>query len=127
ADTTLTGKNLIFQGKINSDSSATPRALTANSSSTGDTRFLADVGTTARLSRITTNADGVTKVGAIVLTTAGMTFADAVKLTGSTTLDGGAGPLFFQKAIDADSTATDPLLTLLSTGAADADITPFKF
>jgi filamentous hemagglutinin family protein len=127
ADTTLAGKNLIFQNVVNSDSSATARALTVNSSSTGDTRFQAAVGSVARLKSITTNADGVTKIGAALNTTSGMTFADQIKLTGNTTLDGGSGTLFFQKAIDADSSATDPFLTLFSTGAADADITPFKF
>jgi filamentous hemagglutinin family protein len=125
ADTTLTGKNLIFQGTLDSDGTA--RALTANSSSTGDTRFQGVVGGSSALSTLTTNADGTTKIGANITTTSGMTFADAVTLTGNSTLNGGGGTLFFQKTIDADTTATDPLLTLLSTMTAGADATPFKF
>ncbi len=127
ADTTLSGKNLIFQNTLDSDSSATPRALVLNSSSTGDTRFQGNVGSIARLLSITTNADGLTKIGASVATTAGMTFADAVNITGNATIDGGTGTLFFQKTIDADSTVTDPTLRLFASGPADADHTPFKF
>jgi filamentous hemagglutinin family protein len=126
ADTTLNGRTFIFK-KIDSDAAGTPRALVVNSSSTGDTRFQGNVGFTARLASITTNADGQTKIGAILQTTNGMTFADTITITANSTLDGGNGSLFFQKAIDADTTATDPLLTLLSNAAADADNTPFKF
>lgn len=126
-DVTIEAKNITFNGTINSDDPSTPRALTVNSSGSGETRFFGTVGGTAPLASITTNTDGVTKIGASMATTSGMTFGDPVRLTADATLNGGTGSLFFRNAIDADATATDPVLILLSDAAADGDNTPFMF
>ena len=126
-DVVIEAQDITFNGTIDSDDAGSPRALTVNSSSSGETRFFGTVGGTAALARISTNADGITKVGTTMTTIGGMTFADALRITADSTLNGGAGSLFFRNAIDADANATNPLLTLLSTAAADGDTTPFMF
>ncbi len=125
--TTIDAGNITFNSTLDSDALNTARAITLNSSSTGDTVFRAVVGGIAPLDSITTNAGGNTKIGTRITTVRGMTFGDLVKITANSTLDGGTGSLFFRQALDADASATDPTLALISNAAADADVTPFRF
>jgi filamentous hemagglutinin family protein len=131
SNATLEGNDVVFARTLDSDASSTPRALTintgANGADTGETTFTQRVGGTARLASITTNTEGSTRIGSDVSTTRGMTFGDAVVVLGSTTLDGGSGTMFFRNALDADSSTTDPTVTILSSAASDFDTVAFRF
>lgn len=135
---TITGNDLTFNGEVNSDSDATPRTLSlvkvASGSDSGETIFAKNVGTRVALTSISTNNEGTTRFGnnqspTTVRTLNGMNFGDATLVAGETTLDGGAGGLFFFGALNAHDSVTDPKLTLKSTavGTADPTTIPFRF
>src|SRR5262249_25620520 len=85
ANTTLNGSNITFNSTVDSDSNATPRSLTVNSSGNGTTTFNLRVGDASPLLSLTTNADGTTDLNAGTVTTTGdQTYNDAVILTANT-------------------------------------------
>ena len=107
----LNGSSLTFAQKIDSDSNATPRSLTVNSSGSGVTAFEGLVGSVNALASLTTNADGTTDLNggtaggtlASVTTTGAQTFNDAVVLTDDATLHStGAGNVTFQSTVRDD-------------------------
>ena len=128
---TFEGNDVTFASLLDSETASTPRNLTVNTAGAtgdpGETAFRAAVGSVARLNRITTNADGLTRIFANVTTANGMNFGDQVRIGGNATLDGGNGNLLFRLALDADAEATDPRLTLLSNAPADLERFPFGF
>ncbi len=131
ANVVMDANDVTFASTLNSDGIATPRSLTINTTTigadVGETLFSGNVGTTARLRSISTNSDGLTRVGGEIRTSEGMTFADPVRIINDAVLDGGNGTLFFRSTIDTDLTATDRFLTLLSDAVASSSNTPFKF
>jgi filamentous hemagglutinin family protein len=131
SNTLLEGNDIFFTGTLDSDGRNTPRNLTVNSAAsgadTGELTFNAAVGATNRLGSITTNAEGQTRINADVLTTRTQTYGDQVLIQRSVTLNAGNGGLFFRQTIDADSTATDPTLTLLSNANGVLDEINFRF
>jgi hypothetical protein len=56
-----------------------------------------------------------------------MNFGDTVLLAGSATFDAGNAPITFRQTLNADSNATDPILTLRSTATGDVDNPAFRF
>ncbi len=135
ANTTLEANDVLFGSTLNSDAANTPRNLTINtavntttSSDTGETTFQGIVGGLRRLGSITTNGEGTTLIANNISTTRRMDFGDAVLLSGTNvTLDAGATGITFRGAINADTTVTDPTLTLLSTSTGDVDSASFRF
>lgn len=121
--TTLSGNDVIFSASLNSDGVGTPRALVVNTttagSDIGETTFAGRVGGLTPLRSITTNADGVTRIGASVNTTAGMDFGDGVQIVSDLTLDAGNGAFVFRSTIDSDASNADRALVLLSNAASD--------
>ncbi|MBI1918657.1 MAG: autotransporter-associated beta strand repeat-containing protein, partial [Planctomycetes bacterium] len=115
ADTTLNGSNITFNSIVDSDSNATPRSLTVNSSGNGTTAFAGPVGSIGILASLTTNADGTTDLNAGNVTTTGnQTYNDAVVLTNDTTLNG--SNITFGSTLDSDSNATPRVLAVFSSG-----------
>lgn len=135
ANVTLNGSDVLFGSTLNSDATNTPRNLTINtaanattSSDTGETTFQGIVGGLRRLGSITTNGDGTTLIANNISTTRRMDFGDAVLLAGNNiTLDAGATGITFRGTVNADTTVTDPTLTLLSTSTGDVDSASFRF
>ena len=130
-NSTIEANDIQFLSTIDSDNAATPRNLTLNSAAsgtdTGETVLGGRVGGVTRLGSLTTNADGTTRVNASVSTTRAMTFNDGVLVGNSITLDSSTAGLFFRNAIDADTSATDPVLTLRGNTTGDVDSTTFRF
>lgn len=83
-DRTITGSNVAFNSTVDSDGTA--RSLSVNTSGGGTTTFGGDVGGSAALSSLTTNADGTTNLGAAITTTNGTTINDALTLTGTSSI-----------------------------------------
>jgi len=111
-DVTIAGNDVTFSGTINSDTTA--RALRVETSGNGATSFGGVVGGTSPLASLFTNADGTTRLGTNIFTTGGMTFLDAVTLTGDVLLrDTGATGIAFGGTINSDSSSTPRGLTLL--------------
>ncbi|CAG0996917.1 Heme/hemopexin-binding protein [Phycisphaerales bacterium] len=131
ADVTIAGNDITFGGAVDSDSSATMRALTVNSATVsgvgGVTRFNGIVGEGARLRTLTTNADGRTRFGSNVRTNDGMTIADALEIGGDSVVDGGSGQMLFRSTINAASDASLPRLFLHSTFTSTASAQPMRF
>ncbi len=107
----LNGSSLTFAQKVDSDSNATPRSMTVNSSGAGVTAFEGLVGSVHALASLTTNADGTTDLNggtaggtlASVTTTGAQTYNDAVVLTDDATLQStGAGNVTFQSTVRDD-------------------------
>jgi filamentous hemagglutinin family protein len=128
---TLEANDVVFASTLNSDSPTTTRNLIVNtatiSGDAGDTTFTGRVGGLARIGSLTTNADGTTRIGADISTSRAITFNDSVLLLNSATIDASNAPIFFRTTLDADTTATDPNLTLLSSAAGDLDTSAFRF
>ncbi|HZI50993.1 MAG TPA: DUF4347 domain-containing protein, partial [Terriglobia bacterium] len=79
ADTTLTGRDILFSQSIDSDS--TPRALAVNTMASGTMTFGGAVGATSPLASLTTNADGTTAInGGMVVTIGNQSYNDAITL-----------------------------------------------
>jgi hypothetical protein len=79
ADTTLTGRDILFSQSIDSD--GTPRALAVNTISLGTMTFGGTVGATSPLASLTTNADGTTAInGGMVVTIGNQSYNDAITL-----------------------------------------------
>jgi hypothetical protein len=131
SNTLLEGNDVFFTGTLDSDGRNTPRNLTVNSSAsgadTGETTFNAAVGGTFRLGSITTNAEGQTRINGDVQTTRTQTYGDQVLVQRSLTLNSGNGGLFFRQTIDADGSATDPTLTLVSNANGVLDEINYRF
>ncbi|QQS08001.1 MAG: filamentous hemagglutinin N-terminal domain-containing protein [Phycisphaerales bacterium] len=98
------------------DSDGTARNLTVNTGGGSVTRFAGDVGSTSRLATLTTNADGTTQLGGVVVrTTTSQTYNDAVVLAGPTTRIEGPTVTFLGN-IDSDSSLT-PRALIVNTAA----------
>lgn len=119
-DTTVTeaGAGAVsFLSTINSD--ATPRALTVNTPGGGNTVFGGAIGTTSRLSSLTTDTLGTTRIGAGNIQTNGVTvtFNDPVVLTAALVIDeAGAGAVSFLNTVNSDGT---PRALTVNTAAGD--------
>lgn len=96
---TVAGKNVRFMGDVNSDS--TSRSLIVNTSNSGTTLFGGGVGTSSRLFTLTTNADGITRLGGDIRTNGTITINDALRLINNSIVDaqGGLG-VFFNSTVD---------------------------
>lgn len=132
ANLTLDANDVLFGSTLDSDANNTPRNLTintaANTTDTGETTFRGIVGGLRRLGSLTTNGEGTTLIANNISTTRRMDFGDAVLLAGNNvTLDSGTTGITFRGTINADTTVTDPTLTLLSTSAGDVDSASFRF
>lgn len=132
ANITLDANDVLFGSTLDSDATNTPRNLTVNTAAvdtdTGETTFRGTVGGTRRLGSITTNGDGTTLIAANVSTTRRMDFGDAVLLAGTNiTMDAGTAGITFRGTVNADTTVTDPTLSLRSTGTGDVDGFAFRF
>ncbi len=110
----VSGNNVRFRGTVRSRTS-TARSLTVNTNGAGVTLFERAVGGgNFPLAALTTNADGVTRIGANITTSGGtMTFNDAVRITApSVTLtDTGGTGIFFNNTLDAGA-GVSPTLSL---------------
>ena len=112
ADTTLAGVGIRFEGSLNS-AAATNRSLTVNDS--GTTVFGGAVGTSQRLSSITTDAAGTTRfnTGADTRTTGDQTYNDAVQISGWRNFDSsGASTLRFASTVDGVTAGADSFVTV---------------
>lgn len=83
ATTTIAGKNVTFRGKIDGDGAGS-RTLDVNSSNSGVTKFLGDVGTTNRLAVLRTNDDGENVISGDILA------QQRINLGGDSRMDGSA-------------------------------------
>lgn len=79
---TVSGKNVTFNGTINSDTVGA-RALVVNSIGDGTTTFNADLGTTRRLASVRTNEDGDNVVAGSILAQQFINLGGDVEMTGS--------------------------------------------
>lgn len=70
---------------------------------------------------------GTTRIGANMTFSNGADFRGTNVLTNNVTIQGGMGALLFRGTIDADSSANNRTLTLLSQRTASADFIPFGF
>lgn len=108
----VSGNDVRFRGTVRSRT-ATARSLTVNTNNAGVTLFERAVGGGDRpLAALTTNADGVTRIGANITTSGGtMTFNDAVRLTAEniTLTDTGGTGIFFNNTLDAAMGVTPSL------------------
>lgn len=131
ADVTIASNDVTFGGAVDSDSSATMRSLTINTSTVsgvgGITRFNGIVGEGARLSSLTTNADGTTRFGSNVRTANGMTINDALQIGGDSVVDGGSGQMLFRSTINAAADATLPRLFFHTTFNSTAEAQAMRF
>ncbi len=110
----VSGNNVRFRGTVRSQTS-TARSLTVNTANNGVTLFEGRVGGGDRpLAALTTNADGVTRIGADITTSGGtMTFNDSVRLLRDVTLtDSGGTGIFFNGTLDAAAGQNAGLLLL---------------
>jgi len=107
----VAGNDIRFRGTVRSRND-TARSLTVNTSSDGVTLFERRVGGGDRpLAAITTNFDGVTRLGGDVTTSGGtMTFFDQVRIMRDITLtDTGGTGIFFNNTLEAAPGATPDL------------------
>ncbi len=112
-DCVINAENITFDSTINSTPLLPAAGLTLNSQNSGTTTFSGAIGGTAPLSFLTTDASGVTKIGANITTSgSGMTFNDTVRLTSDVTLtDSGTTGINFGGTLDSEGSAR--ALTLL--------------
>ncbi len=117
ADTTLSAANVTFEGTLNDDGAAgTPSNLSIDTSSSGLTTFAKAVGVISRLSSLTTNLGGTTRInGGAVATTGDQTYNEAVTLGANTTLSG-ANVTFNQRLNDDGIAGTPSNLTINTAG-----------
>ncbi len=110
----VSGRNVRFEGTVRSRTDVA-RSLTVNTTRNGTTTFERRVGGGDRpLAALTTNADGVTRIGANITTSGGtMTFNDGVRITSEnvTLTDTGGTGIFFNSTLDAANNVT-PTLSL---------------
>jgi filamentous hemagglutinin family protein len=115
ADSLVSGRNITFASTVNSDSTA--RAVTLASSGLGVTSINGVVGGLAPLASLTTNADGVTQVGADITTLDGLRLNDAVILAADATLRNvGAGGVVLGSTVNSDSAGTPRRLSVVVGG-----------
>lgn len=118
--TTLAGNDITFSGTLDSDALGTARALTVNSFAVGGdagaTTFTGAAGGLFPLMSLTTNAEGTTAVAAGLATSNGASFNDAVTVTGTGAIAGGAGALVFGNTLSSTANLSGTGMTF--TGAA---------
>jgi filamentous hemagglutinin family protein len=140
---TVSGSNVTFRGRINSDTQATPRQLTVNTFDSGTTRFVGTVGAGPNdsldsnvvtgvvggddlpLSRLETNADGQTIIGAlqIILDGSSAQFDNPAQITNDVEItELGTGDITFGGTVDA-APGTNSDLTINQTGPGDVNFT----
>ena len=138
---TVSGSNVTFRGRINSDTQATPRQLTVNTFDSGTTRFMGTVGAGPNdkldsnivtgvvggddlpLSRLETNADGQTIIGAlqIILEGSSAQFDNPAQITNDVEItELGTGDISFGGTVDA-APGTNSDLTINQTGPGDVN------
>ncbi len=109
--TNISATNVTFLQTVNSD--ATPRSLNIDTTNNGITIFSAAVGDVSPLLRLTTNADGTTRInGGAITTTSTQAFNDVAVLGADTILAGGS--VAFGSTLNSDSTARN--LTINTSG-----------
>ncbi|WP_437205089.1 beta strand repeat-containing protein [Planctomicrobium sp. SH664] len=99
---TLTGHNITFDALLNSQSGER-NSLTVNTTASGITTFNGAIGGVDRLSALTTNADGTTRIQGGLLQVHGstVTFNDAVILLNDLIIDeAGPGAVTFAQTVD---------------------------
>jgi hypothetical protein len=119
ADAVLTSTALgdvTFAQTVDSDADLTPRALAVNTG--GVTRFGGQVGSTARLASLATDAAGTTRIsGGLVRTSGFQTYGDIVTLGADTVLTSTAlGDIAFARTVDSDSDLTPRALSVNTGG-----------
>ncbi|HLP84728.1 MAG TPA: hypothetical protein VK157_10300, partial [Phycisphaerales bacterium] len=136
ANSVIEANDVTFQRTVDSESTTSARNLTITTSAvgtdTGETIFSGIVGGIARLGTLTTSdastTAGATIVGANINTLRNITFGNAVRIgSGNITIDASGGTIFFRRTLDADTSATDPSLTLLSVAPGGINSTNFRF
>ncbi|NBU85086.1 MAG: hypothetical protein EBS21_11015, partial [Sphingomonadaceae bacterium] len=111
---TLTGTDITLGQTINSDASATARALTVSGS--GTTTFGGTVGATALLSSLTVNGGGTTNLNGASMTTSGaQTYDDSLVLGHDIVLTG--SNITLNNSVNSDDALTPRALTVTGTGA----------
>lgn len=105
ADTTVNANTVDFNGAVNG-----ARALTVNDS--GVTTFHGDVGTTTKLTSLTTTLGGSTVLPSSVATTGAQTYGDPVTLAANTALSANSVSL-------ANLTGANHALSIAATGLTD--------
>ena len=110
----LQAADVSFLQTVDSDTNG-PWDLAVNTSGGGVTLFQGDVGGTAPLRNLDTNADGQTDLnGAQVVTTANQTYGDPVVLTTDVTLQ--ATNVTFAQTVDSDAVAARDLIVITTGG-----------
>ena len=113
ADTTLNGNDITFNSTIDSDATDTPRSLAVNTrevvseggTDSGITTLGGTVGGNHPLSRLTTNAEGQTIIGANITTSGNtMRFNDPVRLNADVVLRDTSGNIIFNNTVDSEET-----------------------
>ncbi len=117
-DVTIAGNDITFNGKIDSESGR--RSLTVNTSNSGLTIFDGTVGGTRALKSLTTNADGITRIGAnITVDTRDATFNDPVRLTNDVRIRGMRESFInFNNTVDSQGNTNRSLTVLTDTTLA---------
>ncbi|MCC6244199.1 MAG: filamentous hemagglutinin N-terminal domain-containing protein, partial [Gemmatimonadaceae bacterium] len=109
------GDQVKFSGTVNADAVGNNRTLSINT--VGATIFGSTVGATEALASLTTNAGGTTTLFGDVTTTGAQTYNDAVELAGNVIASSTTNQnITFANTVNAASTATDPTLTINTTG-----------
>ncbi|MFN7316532.1 MAG: filamentous hemagglutinin N-terminal domain-containing protein [Phycisphaerae bacterium] len=132
ANTVLEANDVTFEGTLNSDATTSARNITITTSTVGtdagETIFRGVVGGVARLGTLTTTGSGPTIIGANVNTLRNITFGGPVRIGASNvTIDAAGGTILFRGALDADTSVTDPTLSLLSVAPGGLTTTNFRF
>ncbi len=118
--TATTGGDIVFASTVNSNSAATPQALTINTS--GRTVFGGAVGATNALASLTTDNEGPQDLGTFlnggsVATTGAQTYNDGVAIGAATTLTSTAGgKIAFVSTLDSNGATTPQALTVNTSG-----------
>ncbi len=136
ANTVIEANDVTFQRTLDSDFTTSARNLsiitTGTTTDTGETIFAGVVGGIARLGTLATSdattTAGATLLGANINTLRNITFGNAVRVGASNvSVDASGGTIFFRRTLDADTSVTDPSLTLLSVAPGGLSAPNFRF
>jgi len=109
------GDQIKFSGTVNADAVGNNRTLSINT--VGATIFGSTVGDTQALASLTTNLGGTTTLFGNVTTTGAQTYNDAVELAGNVIAASiNNQNITFGSTVNAAASATDPTLTVNTTG-----------
>lgn len=132
ANTVMEANDITFERTLDSDATTSARNITITTSTVGsdagETIFRGVVGGGARLGTITTTGTGATIIGANVNTLRNITFGGPARIgAANVTIDAAGGGILFRGTLDADTSVTDPTLTLLSVAPGGLTTTNFRF